>query len=117
MTTSKQPVPSRVRQIVGETTTTTTQSKSGKIVSEIAESTPIHPMDEFTNNEPHAMVGVEGSLTKNLGNFESLRVQVSITLPSRSDNESVRATFNNAAAMVDEFINIEIQKATGQMSR
>jgi hypothetical protein len=35
----------------------------------------------YPDNIPLASVSVEGSITKNLGNYESLRVQASVTLP------------------------------------
>ena len=108
------PAPTRRRAVVGEVSTTTIHSKSGQILEEKTEASK---PPQKTSATPKAMVGVEGSVTRNLGNFESLRVQVSITLPSECDDESVRDTFENAASMVDEFIQLEIQRACGQLQR
>jgi hypothetical protein len=58
-----------------------------------------------------AYVGVMGSVTKNLGNYEAVRVQVSISLPCESDEASVRKTFDKASEMVDEFVGIELENA------
>ena len=108
------PTLTRRREVAGEVSTTTIHSKSGQVLEEKTEASK---PPQKTSATPKAMVGVEGSVTRNLGNFESLRVQVSITLPSECDDESVRNTFENAASMVDEFIQLEIQRACGQLQR
>jgi len=64
-----------------------------------------------------ALVKVEIGLTRNLGNFESLRISVGITLPCANDGNEVDATYAEAKAWCDqriEQINDEVTEELGQ---
>ena len=71
---------------------------------------------EFTEivvGEP-GYVTVTGGMTKNLGNFNSCKVGVSITLPFTDEGDgSVREAYERNTAMVDEFLDVEYKKAMG----
>lgn len=50
-------------------------------------------VDEVVSTEPMANVGFRLSHTKNLGNYESLKVDVSLYMPSKTDKKSLNKTF------------------------
>ena len=54
-----------------------------------------------------AYVSIGGKVTKNLGNYESLQISVSVTLPCAPTEEAVLATRAIASRMVDEFSALE----------
>lgn len=58
------------------TLTITTRYPNGEEIEERQVTVKTYPTDA-----PLASVSVEGSVTKNLGNYESLRIQAAITLP------------------------------------
>jgi hypothetical protein len=71
---------------------------------------------EFTEKVDHpnpAYVGVDGGLTKNLGNFESARISVSVTMPCAPTEAAIRKAYDKASALVDEFMDLEYKKAVG----
>lgn len=64
---------------------------------------------------PLARVKVSGGLTKNMGNFESLRVDVSIDLPCTAKPEKIDETFEHAKNWVADQVQIMVQEASGSM--
>lgn len=52
----------------------------------------------FSAEDPPALVRVSGGLTKNMGNYESLRIDVSIEIPCHRDD--VDETYNEASEFV-----------------
>lgn len=56
---------------------------------------------EFEESEPMANVGVKLGTTKNLGDYESLRVDVSLFMPSKTDKKSIDKTFKKTFKWVD----------------
>lgn len=81
--------------------------EAGKVVS----SSEVTEKFKGTNSLNPAYVGVMGSVTKNMGNYEAVRVQVSVSLPCDPTDAGVRKTFDQASSMVDEFIGIELENA------
>lgn len=70
--------------------------------------------NEPVEGEP-GYVGVTGGLTKNLGNFNSAKVSVTVTLPfTDQGDDSVREAYSRGSALVDEFIDAEYKKAIGE---
>lgn len=51
---------------------------------------------------PHAEVSVEMSFTKNLGNYQSARLQVGVKVPSNIDQPSMDTAFQYAQQWCDE---------------
>ena len=59
-------------------------------------------------------ITVSGGLTKNLGDFNSCKVSVSVTLPFTDEGDaSVRKAYKRNTEMVDEFLDSEYKKAMG----
>lgn len=68
-----------------------------------AEATPADP----------AYVSVGVGMTENLGNYESLRLDVRVTLPCGTSDAEVRAASARASSLATEFIEEERKKAFG----
>jgi hypothetical protein len=63
-----------------------------------------------------AMVEVSIGVTRNLGNFESVKFNVSVTMPCAPDPESLDLTYAEAKSWVDakiETLNAEITEQLG----
>jgi hypothetical protein len=63
-----------------------------------------YPLGEIivSDDEPMANVGVKLGRTKNTGNFESLRVDVSLFMPSATDKKSLNKTFKKCLKWADD---------------
>lgn len=59
-------------------------------------------VDEVIVDKPMANVGVKLGTTKNLGNYESLRVDVSLFYPCEPDKKAMDKTFKKAFKWVDK---------------
>ena len=59
-------------------------------------------LGEVVVDKPMANVGVKLGTTKNLGNYESLRVDVSLFMPSETDKKSLNKTFKKCFNWVDD---------------
>lgn len=60
-----------------------------------------------------AMVNVTMGLTRNLGNYESLKITVGLTMPCEPTSQGIDDAFHEAKGWVDsriEFINQEVQQ-------
>lgn len=55
-----------------------------------------------------AEVGVGLSMTVNLGNYQSAKVDVHVTLPSEPDKPALEATYDEAVAFCKEHIKKEV---------
>jgi hypothetical protein len=113
MNAPSQPV--RRRSVVATTTegkvNASSQTKHAKeIIRETNESKSI-AMDGLPPDPAYVRVGA--GVTENLGNFESLRIDVSVTLPCGTSDAEIRAAKTRAADFVVEFIEDERQKALG----
>jgi hypothetical protein len=58
-----------------------------------------------------ARVRVAGGITKNLGNYESARVDVMIELPCYPEASEVERTYEYASALLDKLIPEQVEKA------
>ena len=108
-------IPLRVRKRVAKkgnegTVTKSVEKKNRGVVVSSSENVEKFKGAECLNP---AYVTVNGSITKNLGDFNSIRVQVGISLPCEPAELEVRATFDKASAMVDEFVGLELENALG----
>lgn len=63
---------------------------------------------------PVAYVRVGGSVTKNLGDYNSAKVEVSISLPCYPTPEEIERTFRTASMTVDSTVTHELDVATGK---
>lgn len=60
-----------------------------------------------------AYVSIGAGLTENLGNFESLRIDVRVSLPCGVSDAEVKETAKRASDLVQEFIEQERRNALG----
>lgn len=89
--------------------TTHTQHKDGS-----AEETQ-EVLGEAKFTGPVAMVQVSMSMTKNLGNYESLKFTASITMPCEADGEEIEETYNNCREWVDSKVNAFNEEVSEQL--
>lgn len=68
---------------------------------------------EMTREVPDnpAYVGVSGGMTKNLGDFNSAKINVSVTLPCENTQDALQATYEEASELVDGWLDSEYKKA------
>jgi len=60
-----------------------------------------------------ARVRVTGSVTRNLGDYNSARVEVSIEMPCYPEQSEVQRTYDYISGLLDTMIPAELAKATG----
>jgi hypothetical protein len=61
----------------------------------------------------HARVRVVGSVTQNLGDYNSARVEVAIEMPCLPEQSEVNRVYEMLSAQVDAFVRRELAVATG----
>lgn len=59
-------------------------------------------------------VGVTGGLTKNMGDYNSIKVAVQVSLPCEPTDQGVKDAYAKASALVDEFLDAEYKAAVGE---
>lgn len=91
--------------------TTITQHKDGSA----EETQEVLGEEMFTG--PVAMVNVSLSMTKNLGNYESLKFTASITMPCKPDGEEIEDTFINCKEWVDGKVNDFNEEVSEQLGQ
>lgn len=62
---------------------------------------------------PVGAVRVEGSVTRNMGNYESVRVAVMVEMPCYPSDSEVDRCYDYCSAKVDEKVRNELRVATG----
>lgn len=62
---------------------------------------------------PVGYVNVDGGITKNMGDFNSVRVRVSISLPVYPVDSEIRRAFQHASNLLDDLLPSELDKAMG----
>lgn len=93
-----------------------TQHPDGSVVEEKIPVAGDIPQAEGIIDEPSANVGVSVGLTKNLGNYESLKVTVSLYVPCKPEEEEIEATYEAVKGWVDgkiSDINAEVEAELG----
>lgn len=95
----------RVNGTEGTAVRSITKKQSGEVVSESSDVTRFASVDE----PAPAYVTISGKLTKNLGNYESVQIGVSVTLPCPPTSKDVHAIRERASKMVEEFVDMELQ--------
>lgn len=73
-------------------------------------------LGEGVFTEQTAEITVSMGLTKNLGNYESLKFQVSIKMPCRMDAEDIEETYAQAKEWVDDKVNAINQEVDEQLA-
>lgn len=65
-------------------------------------------------NSPPAYVRVSASVTKNMGNFNSIKVQVDVSLPCYPEGTEIDRTYDICSSWVNQKIQDEIEYAYGR---
>jgi len=95
----------RVRQNEGAVVKAITKKSGGAVTDSVDN------VERFVGedvNDP-AYVTVGGKLTRNLGNYESVQITVSVTLPCEPTEQAVRAIRAKASSLVEEFVDLELK--------
>lgn len=95
--TIKKKVPAK--ELVQAVATIEKQHKDGSATTEK------EVVSEAVFDGPHATVGLSMGLTKNLGNYESLKITVSLYYPCYPDESAVDAAFHTTKEWVDGKLN------------
>lgn len=64
-------------------------------------------------HSPVGYVNVDGGITKNMGDYNSVRVRVSISLPCYPEDTEIRRAYQHASTLIDELLPAELDKACG----
>lgn len=96
----------RTRQVGTEATTR--QRREGSDVLSESES---HNTTYHSIAGESARVRVEGSITQNMGDFNSVRVGVMIERPCANTDEAISETYDQVSEQVDEYLNNELDMA------
>ena len=89
----------------GQVVITTTVKKTGEEERSSQRRMTADDLPEFP-----AYVRVDGGLTKNLGNYNSAKLGVSISVPCHIDDKSMRDAYSRLSEMVEELIDEEYNK-------
>ena len=113
MNESTPPLTARTRTRPLATISTSTEIRDhGATVSQVDNTDKVEiPLENIKNP---GYVGVKGGITKNLGNFESARIEISISLPCHPSDAGLEETYQKATAFVDDLIARELRKVTGE---
>lgn len=95
------------KAIVAEVTKQHT--KSGVAVSDTASSEQLRPV---VVSEPFATVAMSMGMTKNLGNYEALKVNIHLSMPSAPDFDSIAQTANMVREWVENKLDDILKEAT-----
>lgn len=62
---------------------------------------------------PVGHVSVAGGVTRNMGDFNNVKVYVSVSLPCYPEDTEVRRAYMHASTLIDELLPSELDKAMG----
>jgi hypothetical protein len=68
------------------------------------------PLDIGDLEHP-AYLEVGGGVTRNMGDFNSVRINVSLRMPCRTDDVSIQAAFSHLTTMVDTMVDEALEEA------
>jgi hypothetical protein len=83
----------------------------GQLIAESGETETVN-VPAFVGPVGH--VNVTGSVTRNLGNYNGVKVAVSVSLPCYPELSEVRRAYTTASVLIDELIPAEMDKAVGE---
>ena len=98
----------RRRVVNGNASVVTEVKKAGVLVSNKEHDLELDANESLVNP---ARVSVKLGITKNLGNFNSLRVDVQVEYPCEPKEEAVASTVKRVSGWVQMFIEQEIEEA------
>lgn len=101
----------RVRQ-PGTVSTTVTHSTAGQVTGQVSNTD--HVPAPSAEDVPHpAYVTVRGGVTVNMGNFNSVKCEVAISMPCAPNAEACEQTYADCSAFVEEKLLKERDAAMG----
>ncbi len=86
-----------------------TNYHSGQVVSDVSEDGELLDVPVFVTDP--AYVEVQGSITRNMGDFNSVRIQVSLSMPALPEMSEVERVYAMASAWVEERLESEMSLA------
>lgn len=100
------------RGSVVKQSTVLVEGETDETSSEISEDFDV----PLSGNQEPAYVSVTGGMTKNLGDYNSAKLSVTVTLPFdyTGEDSEVRDAYAKSSALVDEFLDEEYKKAVGE---
>lgn len=93
----------------GSVSTSRQQKHSGEMADEEAETRRVPVNIEDCQNPAYVQVG--GGITKNMGDFNSIRVDVKVTMPCLPTDDKVREVYKELSDTVDELLTEELELA------
>ena len=82
-----------------------THKSGAEVVKETENTDKFYVGDEVNP----AYVGVTVGYTKNLGNYESVKVNVSISVPVKPKESEIRKSFDNVSELCEELLKTEME--------
>tara|TARA_R110002153_G_scaffold26421_5_gene82937 strand:+ start:17261 stop:17611 length:351 start_codon:yes stop_codon:yes gene_type:complete len=70
-------------------------------------------IDSVIKDTNAAYVRVDGGITKNLGDYNSARISVSVNMPCEPNEKAIRKCYKKTSTLVDEFIDEEYKAVVG----
>lgn len=89
-------------------------NKKYKDGSETDEQIPVGGIQKF--KEPHATVGLSMAVTRNLGNYESVKMMVSLYMPCANNEQAMQDAFDEAKGWVDTRVELLNQEVNEQLA-
>ena len=87
------------------------QYQMGQPIAEDEETTTVN-VPAFVGPVGH--VSVTGSVTRNLGNYNGVKVSVMVSLPCYPEESEIRRAYNVASVLIDDLIPAEMEKAISE---
>lgn len=90
-----------ISKVQSTATATITKEAPDGSIDQHTEQVPVkvHPV------KAQAVVGVSAAITRNLGNYESYKVSVSLSVPCEAEAEDIDGTYDSVKEWVDDKLN------------
>lgn len=89
-------------------------NKKFKDGTETDEQVPVGEVKAF--KAPHATVGLTMAVTRNLGNYESVKMSVSLYMPCENNEQAMQETFDEVKGWVDTRVELLNQEVNEQLA-
>lgn len=89
-------------------------NKKFKDGTETDDQIPVGEVKVF--KEPHATVGLSMAVTRNLGNYESVKMSVSLFMPCENNEAAMQDTFDEVKGWVDTRVELLNQEVNDQLA-
>lgn len=103
-------VKKRTKRSGGRGTVTTSRKTTGR--DEVTETKDFADETECANP---AYVGVTQGMTKNMGDYNSVKIGVHISIPCLPEDDDIRRAYARASKLASEFMDEEYEQAVGEL--